>query len=163
MLYYTQVLGLSAKLAGLVLSIALVWNGLVDPIMGHLTDNMRSRFGRYHPYMLLGGVALGISFYFAWAVPQVFTHHTLLFWYLLVIHLMLRTAATMFSVPHGALGFKICANYEERSRLQGVRGFFREAINFLGGGLAWMLFFRIELVPMASASTARISSITTHT
>lgn len=49
MLYYTQVLGLGAGYAGLALSITLLWDALTDPVMGHLTDNTRTRFGAACP------------------------------------------------------------------------------------------------------------------
>lgn len=46
MLYYVQVLGLNSKWAGLALSVSMLWDAISDPIMGHITDNTRSRFGR---------------------------------------------------------------------------------------------------------------------
>ena len=67
MLYYTEALGLSPALAGIAMSIAVFWDALSDPIMGHISDNTRSRFGRRHPYMLVGGLLMALSFYFIWA------------------------------------------------------------------------------------------------
>lgn len=64
MLFYTQVLGLGPKYAGLALSVTLIWDAISDPIMGHITDNTRSRFGRRHPYMITGGLLLAVSFFF---------------------------------------------------------------------------------------------------
>ncbi len=55
MLYYTEALGLDYKLAGLAMSVATFWDAIANPVMGHITDNTRSRFGRRHPYMLVGG------------------------------------------------------------------------------------------------------------
>jgi len=141
MLYYTQIIGLSAKLVGIVFCISMIWSALIGPVMGHVIDNMRSRFGRYHPSMLLGGLLLGISFYFVWDVPELRANHVLVFLYLVAINLILTTAAAMFGVPYGALGFKMCASYEERSRLQGIGLFFSQFVNFFGGALAWVLFF----------------------
>lgn len=147
MLYYTKVLGLNAVYAGLALSITLVWDAVTDPLMGHITDNTRSRFGRRHPYILVGGLLLAISSFFLWFVPSFFLEPKILFWYLLLVNLIVRTAATVYAVPYSALGFEICTDYEGRSRLQSVRFFFNQIFNFLGGALAWVLFFPDRINP----------------
>jgi GPH family glycoside/pentoside/hexuronide:cation symporter len=152
MLYYAQVLGLSAGKAGLALSITLIWDAITDPVMGHITDNTRSRFGRRNPYILIGGLFLAVSFFFLWFVPDffiktnfIFLKANLLFWYILVINLIVRTAVTVFVVPYTALGFEICPDYEDRSRLQGVRYFVNQIVNFGGGAMAWSIFFRDQI------------------
>ncbi len=142
LLYYTQVLGLGPKYAGLALSITIVWDAVSDPVMGYLTDGTRSRFGRRHPYILIGGLLLALSFFFLWIVPEGFTEPVQLFWYLLAMNMLVRTAVTVFIVPYAALGFEICTDYDERSKLQSVRILFRQIVNFSGGALAWSLFFR---------------------
>ncbi len=63
MLYYTQILGLGAVYAGIALSITMFWDAITDPAMGHITDNTRTRFGRRVPYMVLGGIAMALSFF----------------------------------------------------------------------------------------------------
>lgn len=141
-LYYTQILGLGAQYVGLAVSVSLLWDALLEPVIGHVSDNTRSRFGRRHPYMLLGGLILGGSFYFLWLVPKTFAEPTALFWYVLTANLVVRSAFAAFVVPYTSLGFEICRNYDERSRLQGLRFGFNQAVNFLGGALAWSLFFR---------------------
>ena len=145
MLFYTQVLGLGPKYAGMALSITILWDAISDPIMGHITDNTRSRFGRRHPYILGGGLLLAVSFFFLWFVPAGFSGPTRLFWYLLSLNFIVRTAVTIFIVPYTALGFEICTDYNERSKLQSARAFLNQIINFAGGALAWSIFFRDEV------------------
>lgn len=142
LLYYTQVLGLGPKYAGLALSITIIWDAISDPVMGHVTDHTRSRFGRRHPYMLGGGLLLAIAFLFLWFVPSGFSGSTELFWYLLSMNLVVRTAVTVFVVPYTALGFEMCTDYDERSKLQSIRFFMNQIVNFGGGALAWSLFFQ---------------------
>lgn len=145
MLYYTEALGLSPALAGIAMSIAVFWDALSDPIMGHISDNTRSRFGRRHPYMLVGGLLMALSFYFIWAVPgAVQESATAVFWYLVIFNLLLRTALTVFFVPYVALGFEMCTDYEGRSKLQGIRWGFNMAANLAGPAMAWQFFFRDE-------------------
>jgi GPH family glycoside/pentoside/hexuronide:cation symporter len=141
MLYYTQVLGLSAVYAGIALSVTTFWDAVSDPVMGHITDNTRTRYGRRLPYILIGGVGLAISFLLLWIVPGQFEAPVAIFWAVLLINLLLRTAVTVYMVPYIALGFEICTDYSDRSRIQGVRYSVNMAFNFIFGAMAWTFFF----------------------
>jgi GPH family glycoside/pentoside/hexuronide:cation symporter len=141
MLYYTKVLGLDAVYAGIALAVALFWDAIADPVIGHITDNTRTRYGRRHPYLIFGGIALTISFYLLWILPDQFSNPAAIFWCVLVINLVVRTAIAVFSIPYMALGFEMCPDYEDRSRLQGIRFFFNQVVNLVFGALAWSLFF----------------------
>ena len=142
MLYYTEALGLDYKLAGIALAISVFWDAITDPVMGHISDNTRSKYGRRHPYLLFGGIVMAICFYFLWAVPEVFTSAHLLFWYLVTVNILLRTAITVFFVPYTALGFEVCTDYDDRSKLQSVRTIAAMAANLAGPAMAWAIFFR---------------------
>lgn len=150
MLYYTLVLGLNPIWAGIALSITLVWDAVTDPVMGHITDHTRSRYGRRHGYILVGGLALAACFFGLWWVPILLETTTGIFWVILGLNLILRTASTVFVVPYVALGFEICPEYAERSKLQGIRFFVTMATNFLFGAMAWTLFFRDGLHPVSN-------------
>lgn len=142
MLFYTDALGLNAIWAGWAMAAATIWDGVTDPVMGHITDNTRSRFGRRHPYILCGGLLMLVSYYFLWQVPDVFKGSQLsLFWYLCILNILLRTAITIFGIPYTALGFEICTDYAGRVKLQGIRNAMGMLANFLGPGLAWTIFF----------------------
>tara|TARA_R110002096_G_scaffold436063_1_gene666690 strand:- start:10680 stop:12107 length:1428 start_codon:yes stop_codon:yes gene_type:complete len=140
MLYYTQVIGLDATLAGLAISISIFWDAITDPIMGHISDNTRSRWGKRHPYMLLGGL-LSVFFYaLLWLVPGGLESEYAVFGWLMGINLLMRTGMTIFLVPYNALGFEICTDYIGRSKIQGVRFAFGMVINILTA-FSWVLFF----------------------
>jgi GPH family glycoside/pentoside/hexuronide:cation symporter len=142
MLYYTDALGLKHADAGIAMALAVFWDAITDPVMGHISDNTKSRFGRRHPYLLWGGLATIATYIFLWYVPTVFTSSmSLLFWYLVVINLLQRTAITVFFVPFVALGFEICTDYRGRVTLQGIRSAMNMLANVLGPGLAWVIFF----------------------
>ena len=61
MVYYNQVLGVSAYLCGIVFLIAGIVDAVTDPLVGSLSDNFRSRWGRRHPFMVMGAVSCGSS------------------------------------------------------------------------------------------------------
>ncbi|MBC2593454.1 MFS transporter [Ruficoccus amylovorans] len=144
LIFLTQVLGLGAGVAALALSITTLWDAITDPLMGYISDNTRTRLGRRQPYLLIGSLALAVSFFLLWFVPQQVTGEAAVFAVVLCINLLLRTAVTVFAVPFTALGFEICPDYEGRSRLQGVRFFINQVVNFTFGAMAWTLFFRDE-------------------
>ncbi|MGB6032079.1 MAG: MFS transporter [Bacteroidota bacterium] len=56
MLYYTDALGLKHSLAGIAMAVAVFWDAVTDPVMGHITDNTRSRFGRGTPISFSGAL-----------------------------------------------------------------------------------------------------------
>jgi glycoside/pentoside/hexuronide:cation symporter, GPH family len=141
MLYYTQVIGLSAQSVGLALSLSAIWDAVTTPIMGHLTDHSRSRFGSRHPYILLGGIALTILFFFLWYLPPFLAGSRMILLYIIGVNLLMRTAETVFFVPYVALGFEISTDYEERSKLQGIYYFVLQLVNFVCVAVGWSLFF----------------------
>jgi len=143
MLYYTEALGLGYTLAGFAIAVATFWDAITDPLMAFISDNTRSRFGRRHPYLLLGGALMILCYYFIWAVPDSFRADAdLLFWYLVFINLLFRTAINIFIVSYGALGFEVCTDYNDRAKLQSVKFVFNMVVNLAGPALAWSLFFK---------------------
>ncbi len=143
MLFYTKSLGLDPTWAGLAMSLSVFWEAVTEPVMGHLSDNTRSRWGRRHPYMLLGGLLMALCSYLIWTVPGACRGSQMaIFWYLVAMNLLLRTGLTMFFIPYMALGFEMCSDYQGRSRLQGIRQIFNMAANFAGPAMAWTIFFK---------------------
>ncbi len=153
MVYYTKALGLGAEMAGIATFVATLWDALSDPIMGHISDNTRSRFGKRLPYMAVGGLAMIVCYFFIWYVPGFFktdlalgsmrvSGMTMLFVHLVMMNLLLRTCYTVFTVPFTALGFEICTDYAGRSKLQGIRNGLNMAANLLGPAMAWAIFFK---------------------
>lgn len=141
MLFFTQILGMSPELAGISFGIASIYDAITDPMMGTITDRTNTRFGRRHPYMLVGGLILALLFLGFWFVPESFQGEKQLFGYFLVLNILFRTAFTVFVVPHTALGFEMCKTDDDRARIQGVRYGFNMIINILFGGFGWILFF----------------------
>ena len=142
MLFYTKALGLDPRWAGFAMSLSVFWEAITEPVMGHISDNTRSRWGRRHPYMLAGGLLMALCSYLIWTVPGSFRGEQMsIFWYLVAMNLLLRTGLTMFFIPYMALGFEMCTDYQGRSRLQGIRQIFNMAANFAGPAMAWSIFF----------------------
>ena len=143
LIYYSQVLGLDAGLAGLAVGIALVVDAITDPLIGYLSDSTRSRWGRRHPWLYASILPLGASFYLLWHPPGFVAGDTLLFAWLMVCNVLLRAALTMFLVPAYAIVAELTADYDERTRL--LTGFHVIYSVFLNG--MSVLMYAIWLVP----------------
>lgn len=115
-------LGIGAIMVGVAQMVPRFWDAVTDPIMGHLTDNTRSRFGRRRPYIFIGGLLVSASFIAMWSVPREWDMSAQ-FWYFLTTSLVFYTAVTVFEIPHGALGMEMTDDYHERTRLFGAKSF----------------------------------------
>lgn len=123
LLFYSQVIGLDARLVGIAITTALVFDALSDPIVGYWSDNFRSKWGRRHPFMYGSAIPVAVCFFLLWVPPRDWDHNAL-FWYLLVLAVLIRTAITFFETPSAALGPELTRDYDERSTLQSWRSFF---------------------------------------
>lgn len=120
--FYTDVLGLSATTAGLIIMIALVWEGVTDPVIGVLVNRTRSRWGRYRPYLLFGAVPLAASVV-AMFVPVGLSGASLVA-YSFVTHLLYRTLFGFVNIPYIALSAQMTRDSVARGHLAGARMIF---------------------------------------
>ncbi|MCB1695248.1 MAG: MFS transporter [Halioglobus sp.] len=122
LLFYTQVLGLSGTLAGAAIALGLIWDAVSDPLVGVLSDRLRSRWGRRHPLMFGALLPAGIGFIGLFSPPDavVASQWQLAAW-LLFWSLWLRTFVTCFSIPHLALSADLSGDYVERNQVMAMR------------------------------------------
>jgi len=139
--YYTNVLGLSGSLTGIALLIALCFDGVTDPLMGTITDNYRSRWGRRHPFMYGAAVPFALSFFFLF-VPPTGSGQISLFLWLTVFSVLTRGLMTVYSVPHITMNAELTNDYKERATLSSMLRFFSLAgtLSVASGGMLY--FFR---------------------
>jgi len=118
MIYYNQVIGMSASLVGFALMLALIADAITDPVVGLLSDRQRSRLGRRHPFLWAAPVPMALALYAVFNPPQLVTQYTpVLFVWLAVWTILSRGFVTMFNVPHLALGGELSKEPNERSQL----------------------------------------------
>jgi len=122
--------GMDPFLAGLLGGLPRFYDAITDPIMGYISDNTTSRFGRRRPYILGGAILSGILFAILWQLnPENTQMYN--FWYFLILSLVYLTANTIFSTPLIGLGYEMTSDYKERTRLMA----FSQTI----GQIAWMI------------------------
>lgn len=147
LLFYTQVVGVDARLVGLAIFLALLLDAVSDPIVGYWSDNLRSSWGRRHPFMYAAALPVSLGFYFLWNPPQGASEQTL-FWYLLTCAVVIRTAITFFETPSSALIPELTQDYHERTKLFSLRYLF----GWVGGNSITVMMF-VVLFPMFATQT----------
>ena len=114
--YLTDSLGVTALAAGLVVTLAKVWDVLVDPIIGGLSDRALARSGSRHGPMLVGAIGLPVAFVLTFAVPASLGPAAAAIW-VLVAFVAAATLFSLFQVPYIALPAELTDGYRERTRL----------------------------------------------
>ncbi|HMO17635.1 MAG TPA: glycoside-pentoside-hexuronide (GPH):cation symporter [Oligoflexia bacterium] len=118
--YLTDVAGLSPFLAGLAVTIGRLWDAVTDPVMGWVTDNTTSRWGKRLPYLLFGAVPYAGAYFALWAVPA-FESEIHMFIYVTLSLLLFNTCLTVVFVPYTSLTAALTVDYDERTSLTGFR------------------------------------------
>jgi GPH family glycoside/pentoside/hexuronide:cation symporter len=138
--FYTSVMGLSGSLVGIAGAIGLVWDAVIDPYIGHLSDRSRSRWGRRHAFMLAGAVTMGLGFWLSFSPPRGLSQWALFAW-VLGTGFVVRTATSLYRVPYFALGAELSRDYDERTRITGLRGILGVLGSMATASLSFVLFF----------------------
>jgi GPH family glycoside/pentoside/hexuronide:cation symporter len=142
LLFYTQVMGLNGSLTGLIIALSLVFDAITDPLVGTLSDRLRSPWGRRHPFMVLSILPLGLGFVGLFAPPQtVQASQALLAAWLLFWSLWVRGFSTTFSIPNLALATDITSDYHGRSQVLGLRLAFLFLFSVLTPAIALLWIF----------------------
>jgi GPH family glycoside/pentoside/hexuronide:cation symporter len=139
--YLTMICGLSGSYAGAALGLTLVVDSMIDPVVGSISDNSRSRHGRRHPFMLAAVVPIVVAFGLLFSVPKGL-HGLPLFGYALATLLSLRVAISFFYVPYMALGAELSDDYAERSTIVSGRVFVTVIGGLAAAILTWGVFLK---------------------
>lgn len=117
---FNDTLGLSPVLIAWIISASRIWDSITDPLMGNLSDNTFSRWGRRRPWIALGALVCALSFIAIWWFPRGYDP-SFYFWWLLIFSLVFYLSFTVFSVPYIALGMELSPDYHERTSVMTMR------------------------------------------
>ena len=127
--FYTDVFGISAAAAGTMIFVTRILDAITDPLMGAVADRTESRFGKFRPYLLFGGIPLAAAGVLTFSTPELDDFGKLIWAYATYSFLML--AYTLASMPYSALSGVMTARSQERTTLISARFLFA----FTGGAL----------------------------
>ena len=130
MFFLLTAFGMDPFLAGLLGGLPRIFDALTDPIMGFISDNTKSKWGRRRPYIFVGAILSGLLFALLWQLnPENTQNYN--FWYFLIMSMVFLIGNTMFATPLVGLGYEMTSDYNERTRLMA----FSQTI----GQIAWMI------------------------
>lgn len=114
--YLTDTLGIAALAAGLVVTVAKIWDVVIDPVIGARSDHSLHATGSRRRFMRLGALLLPVFFILTFAVPAGLDSVSSAIWVTLAF-LLCATAFSLFQVPYIALPAELADGYDDRTRL----------------------------------------------
>ena len=99
-----------------------LFDSITDPIMGFISDNTRSRWGRRRQYVFVGAIIIGIAYIFMW---QLYPENgvTYNFIYFMFWSFVFYLGITIFGVPYVAMGYEMSSDFHERTQIMAIAQF----------------------------------------
>ena len=154
LLFYNQALGLDAALAGLAIMLALLADAFLDPVIGYMSDRLRSPLGRRHPFMYVAALPVASSYLLLFSPPRGLGQPAL-FAYLLVVAVLVRFFIALYEIPSSALVAELSDSYDERTAFISYRYFF----GWVGGLLMSILAFSVFLTAGPGKAAAQLNTL----
>jgi GPH family glycoside/pentoside/hexuronide:cation symporter len=148
-IFMMDVIGMTPGLVAIILFVGRSWDYVNDPIIGHLSDRTRTRWGRRRPFLLFGAIPFGLSFILLWLSPN-FSQTGLIIYYSLG-YVVYEALATTVYMPYFALTPELTEDYDERTQLIS----FRMLFNILGSLTAY-IFPMMVIGSMVPENTQRV-------
>lgn len=108
--------GMDPRYVGLIGFIPRIFDAISDPIVGYISDNTRSRWGRRRPYIFVGAILAGLVFAGMWQIPTGFSEMTYV-WFFMIAFILFFLIYTVYATPFVAFGYEMTPDYNERTRL----------------------------------------------
>ncbi len=121
LIFLTDIVGISAALAGTALLIGKIWDAVVDPFIGFYSDRTRSRWGRRRPWLLIGALPLLLTMWMFFSTPDFRSAQVLGCVWATFALCLLNTAYSAVNIPYGSLTPELTKDYKERTSLNGFR------------------------------------------
>lgn len=131
-------LGMNPALVGLLGAIPRLTDAFTDPVMGYISDNTRSRWGRRRPYIFVGIFVAALLFALLWQLPRG-QSESFLFWWFLIGSILFYAGYTLWVTPWVALGYELTPDYNERTRLMGTQNFIGQLAYVVSPWFLWIM------------------------
>lgn len=139
LLYYlTDVVGVAAGIAALVLFLPKAWDAVLNPVVGTLSDRSPSRHGKRRPFLLAGALVVPAGFALLFAAPDLGSPGLVALW-VGAAYVLAMTGFALFQVPWVAMPAEMTDDYHERTRLMSMRMVLLTVGILVGGALAPVL------------------------
>jgi len=155
MVVLVQDLGFPGWMWSLLYFFPRIFDAITDPIMGYISDNTKSKWGRRRQYVLIGGLLMGVAYIFMW---QLFSENSLQynFWYFFLWSIVFYLGLTIFSVPYVAMGYEMSDDFHERTNIMA----FAQWIGQWAWVIApwfWVIMYDPDWFPSAEIATRELA------
>lgn len=130
--YFNIGLGINPARLGFVLMLLQAWNAILDPVMGNLSDNARTRWGRRRPFMMVGAILTAAVSPWIWRPPIGWGENATIA-YLIIVGMLFYAAFSCWAMAYYGLQLELTPSYDERTRLTAWITFFSKISGLLGG------------------------------
>jgi glycoside/pentoside/hexuronide:cation symporter, GPH family len=132
-----------------------IFDAFTDPIMGFVSDNTQSRWGRRRQYVMLGAVLMGVAFIAMW---QLYIDNSLSynFWYFFLWSIVFYLGLTIFSVPYVAMGYEMTDDFHERTNIMAVAQWIGQWAWVIAPWF-WIIMYDPEWFPSAEVATRSLA------
>jgi len=140
---------------GMIYLFPRLFDAITDPIMGFISDNTKSKWGRRRQYVLIGGIIMGVAYVFMW---QLFKENTVQynFWYFFLWSVVFYLGLTFFSVPYVAMGYEMSDDFHERTNIMAVAQWIGQWA-WVVAPLFWIIMYDPEWFPSADVAARELA------
>ncbi len=155
MVVLVQDLGFTGIMWSMIYFFPRIFDAITDPIMGYISDNTRSKWGRRKQYVFVGGLLMGIAYIFMW---QLFKEDTLQanFWYFFLWSIVFYLGLTIFSVPYVAMGYEMSDDFHERTNIMAVAQWIGQWA-WVIAPLFWIIMYDPNWFPSADVAARELA------
>jgi len=121
----------------LILMSLRLWDAVADPVMGWISDNTRTKWGRRRPYILIGGILSGLTYPIIWWFPRDLSHTQIMAW-VIGFGILFYTCFTIWAMPYQSLLMEMTPDYNERTRVASIRSIFQTVFSLING-FCWFI------------------------
>ena len=155
MVVLVEDLEFSGWMWSLVFLFPRIFDAITDPIMGFISDNTKSKWGRRRQYVLIGGILMGIAYVFMWQIYKV-DGVEYNFWYFFLWSLVFYLGLTIFSVPYVAMGYEMSNDFHERTNIMAIAQFIGQWA-WVIAPLFWIIMYDENWFPSADIAVRKLA------
>ena len=155
MVVLVEDLGFSGWMWSLIFLFPRIFDAITDPIMGFISDNTKSKWGRRRKYVLIGGLVMGLAYIFMWQLYKTDgVEHN--FWYFFLWSLVFYLGLTIFSVPYVAMGYEMSDDFHERTNIMAIAQWIGQWA-WVIAPLFWIVMYDQDWFPSADVAVRKLA------